>query len=601
MTFSIGILTLSILYALFLNIIFSTKEKMDTPEEKAFLRLIIANLISLFFELGTILGMIFLSVDSLITNIVYRVFLSSIVVFDVLFLDYNYTIAVGYDYYNEHRKRIHFNIYASAIIAFLLALLCPSELQFTEGGLYSTGLGVDILYLLSFAVSGLMFLIICSSVRKKKTKFKDYPAWFVITIGLVISVVIQSIDHRWNLITVMETVSLLVMYFTIENPDIKTIEKLNMAKNEAEKASKAKTDFLSSMSHELRTPLNAIVGFSNDIKARKNEVSEEVSADVDYVVEASNRLLEIVGNILDINKIESSNIEVSESIYNLREELKPLIDTYKTKTSNKPIEFSVDFDKYFPDWLIGDISIIKEIVSNLLSNAIKYTDEGKVYLKMVFSKEDDNKGILFISCEDTGKGISEENQTKLFSKFERLDTVINSNIEGTGLGLAITKSLVDIMDGTITVDSIEGEGTTFIVKIPQKIVKAEDLNNNKELFNKSILVVDDNELNVKVAEMTLVKLGLNVSSCNNVSDCINKIKSGEKFDVILLDEMIEDMDGSLVLQRLKEIDGFNIPVIAFIADTVVDNGQKYLDQGFCSSVPKPFTENQIRDAISKIK
>jgi Signal transduction histidine kinase len=363
------------------------------------------------------------------------------------------------------------------------------------------------------------------------------------------------------------------------------------------------------MSHEIRTPLNAIVGLSEDMQSRNN-CPDDMKQDLEDVVSASKTLLEIVGNIIDINKIESEKMEVVEVPYNFKEEIESLTRICCTRIGNKPIEFHLNIAEDIPHELFGDKVHIKQIVNNLLTNAIKYTEKGNINLNIRCINKDDTC-TLFITVQDTGRGIKKEDIDKLFTKFERLDVEKNTTTEGTGLGLAITKHLVEMLGGKINVQSIYKSGSIFMVTIPQKISKiskplSEHNKNEKNKFkvdysNKTILVVDDNKLNIKVALRSLEPLNFKeIDTCYNGQECLDKINSGKKYDCILMDIMMPVMNGEEALKKLQEIDGFNTPVIALTADAISGSEEKYKSLGFIAYVAKPFSKDTIKMKLDNI-
>ena len=243
-----------------------------------------------------------------------------------------------------------------------------------------------------------------------------------------------------------------------------------------------------------------------------------------------------------------------------------------------------------------------------LTNAIKYTNEGEINLS-IRCVNDTNKHIskIIISCRDTGRGIKSENINKLFTKFERLDIERNTTTEGTGLGLAITKALVDMMGGSINVESQFGKGSLFVIQIPQKISKMSGVTNNiteeKEevtFEHKKILIVDDNELNIKVAKRALKDFNFDIDEVLEGQACIDKITNGNKYDLILMDIMMPNMSGEVTLKKLKEIDGFNIPTIALTADAMAGAQEKYISEGFVDYIAKPFSRDQIKEKLEVI-
>ena len=279
-----------------------------------------------------------------------------------------------------------------------------------------------------------------------------------------------------------------------------------------------------------------------------------------------------------------------------------------TRIGSKSIVLKTNFAEDIPYELIGDKVHVKEIVNNLLSNAVKYTDEGEINFNIKCINK--NKICsLIISVQDTGRGIKKESISRLFDKFDRLDVERNTTIEGTGLGLAITKKLVDMMGGTINVNSTYGKGSIFVVTINQKISlmekpvvkesKSKKANKKIDYTKKKLLVVDDNQLNIKVAERALSDLGVKIDTCLSGKEAIDMVNK-EKYDIILLDIMMPEMSGEETLVEFKKIEGFDTPVIALTADAVQGAKEKYLEEGFSSYVAKPFTRDKIKEKLDKV-
>lgn len=396
-----------------------------------------------------------------------------------------------------------------------------------------------------------------------------------------------------------------IMYFTMENPDIKLVHQISEEKIKAEKANRAKSDFLSSMSHEIRTPLNAIVGFAN-IMRDDPELPQKFVEETTDIVNASSTLLEIVGNILDISKIETNKLTLSEAPYNFKEVVDLTVKLNKTRINDKDLIITCKIAPDIPYEVIGDKSYVKSILNNLVSNAVKYTKQGVVDVKISCINEGDISNLI-VSVADTGSGIKKEDISKLFTRFERLDR--NTTVEGTGLGLAITKNLVELMGGKINVQSNYGQGSLFIVNIPQKISKMEETivhNEVKELEtvtelstnNKKLLLVDDNKLNIKVAKRVLENFGVIIDECYDGLQCLEKVKEN-KYDVILMDIMMPNMSGETAIEHLKEDPNFNTPVIALTADAVTGARDQYLKQGFVGYLSKPFNKDALKEELEK--
>lgn len=586
-----------------LMILFFSKSRIDSKETKLYGFM----LISSFFDIVLVLAELIITYYFLDDVNMYLVkglnkidFIHYIMWPTLLSL---YTIYVTYldeEKYNKAKK-----IFLTLdIIAILIEFMLPINIISTKEVMGVTGIGPAFVFLISSFYVIVNIIILIKNYKKIKNK-KNLPFLFFL-IFIIIAMLLRVYNPTLIVIPAIIVYINMIMYFTIENPDVKLIEEINIAKESAIKASNAKTEFLSNMSHEIRTPLNAIVGFSEALQSDER-IPVEAKEDIKDIVMASDSLLEIVNCILDISKIEADKLEIINTTYSPKKVFDELVVLTRGRLGfEKKIEFKTSFSSDIPATLYGDYARVKQIVLNLLTNAVKYTNEG--YINFTVECVNINKDLcrLIISVEDSGIGIRKDKIDKLFTKFERLDEERNITIEGTGLGLAITKKLVELMHGKMVVQSIYGKGSKFTVSLDQKIVATKEKEEIKEKTvvkgnykGKRVLVVDDNKLNLKVAERLLREYNLFVDEVASGFDAIDRINMGVPYNLILMDDMMPKMSGCETLKELKKNKDFHTKTVALTANAISGMREKYLSVGFDDYLAKPIKKEELEVILDK--
>lgn len=587
----------ALVLATLLIIVFFSKKRAKNDETQLYTFLLISSFIdSLLLYIILYIG--YVSPNSLaLIFLLNKIDFSMYIIWIWLMFIYFFKISITKENIPKYYDIIFKITLVINIILIIIMWVLPIDIINHDGQMGVTGIAVD--FSMVIFVIYLIF-IIAVSLFKFKIINKKYAPLYVLIVLLSISLITKKNNPTFLFTSAIIAYVNLIMYFTIENPDMKLINKLELAKNTAEKANRAKTEFLSSISHEIRTPLNAIVGLSEIIN--KTDDIKEIHEDSKDIVNASYTLLEIVNSILDISKIEAGKMEIVKVNYNPRDEIQKLAKLLETRIGSKDLKLYVEIDNNLPNVLYGDLNKVKQIISNLLSNAIKYTESGRVDLKVVVENTDKICN-LEIMVKDTGRGIKEEQLSHLFTKFDRLEADKNTSIEGTGLGLAITKSLVEMLGGTINVESTYGVGSMFTVTIPEEISDAILETTETESITKyngvTSLIVDDSKLNLKVAEKILSEYGLTSETVLSGDECIEKIKRGNNYDIIFMDIMMPNKGGVETLKELKSLPNFNTPVVALTADAMEDQKEAYLSAGFIAYLSKPIDRQELESFLKK--
>jgi signal transduction histidine kinase/CheY-like chemotaxis protein/HPt (histidine-containing phosphotransfer) domain-containing protein len=426
----------------------------------------------------------------------------------------------------------------------------------------------------------------------------------------------------FGLLIFMFTIAM--VYVVLSEKKARENKELLREKENAESASKAKSIFLANMSHEIRTPINGILGMDSMLlKECKDETLRDYALNIQS---AGQTLLSLINDILDISKIESGKMEILPVTYSVFTVLNDCYNMVAVRAKDKNLELVMDISPEIPTALFGDEVRIRQVVNNLLSNAVKYTNEGSVTLSVWAEKVDvdpmqgDNTSRveLFIQVKDTGIGIREKDREKLFADFVRLDEKRNRNIEGTGLGLNLTKQLLDMMGGTIEVESTYGVGSVFTVCLLQQVSDEKPLGDFEKLYRQhvnvvdaaqerfeapeaKILVVDDVQMNLKVFVGLLKSTKIQIDTAINGAEALELVQK-QHYDVIFLDHMMPVMDGVEAFRRMKKLEknpNANTPVVMLTANAVAEARNGYMDEGFSDYMAKPIREEVLLATLKK--
>ena len=604
----IWLLIASFIFMMITAIVYFSKKRYRSKENNFYRLLLIIVPIGLLIEMSCIYLVPRSGDYELLTLIATKGLLVYYLMWNVIFSKYLFIVC------NQTNEKIEVSVkdkrdstdtvLLSIFFIVFLVILFILPIQYSDDAtkVYSYGSAVNSAMISFFILVIVWLLRLISNYKNMKNK-KYIPLYVLLIFGFV-SVMIQYNHPEILLNTFVEALVTFIMFFTIENPDIKLLEQVELAREQADKANMAKSEFLANMSHEIRTPLNAIVGFSQALK--EDRLLPESREKVNDIIMASDNLLDIVNGILDISKIEANKLEIVNKDYYPEDIFNELIALTKARIGDKGLDFRVSIDPTVPTVLYGDGQRIKQVILNILTNAVKYTKQGFIDFK-VSSVMKDNVCRLIISVDDSGIGIKKEMLPKIFDKFDRLNVENSLTVEGTGLGLAITKKLIELMDGKIIVQSEYGKGSRFTISLDQRIVstqprekKVEQVSSEKLLNvnGAKVLIVDDNELNLKVARTLLSKYNFNIETCTSGFECIDIVQQN-KFDLILLDDMMPKMTGKQTLVELNKMSAFSTPVIALTANAIDGMKEEYLAAGFNDYLSKPIIKHDLERVIKK--
>ena len=577
MTNSIIFSIFSFIYILLMMFVYFSRKRIKTIENKIYSYLIIINLIGLALEIVCTLIRTYLPAMDEISVILLRLINVYFVVWPLIFSIYIY--------YVVKKVKIDKRIVVSLILVLsVITFLLPISVAFSEKGatLYTYGAGVTFVYL-----SGVGILTYCIYMlikyRKTIEKRNLIPLMMFIFLYIFIGLLEKKLPELL-LVSSVETFITILMYFTIENPDMKLLDEMHKAKEISDNANEEKTMFLYNMTQEIRETTKNI-NSEADIILDSDSLEQDKDSARNIKGETS-KFMNVTNDILDVSTIDSTSIKVYNNKYNIKNILKEVIGIYTPKVKKKELEFRTNIEHNIPELLYGDSIGLKKVLSLILDNSVKYTEKGYVELDVnTIMKNDICR--LIITIEDSGVGIKS-------SSLEQ--------IKLNDLNVSQAYKTITLMNGTMLISSNYGVGTKVKIILDQKIQLEEsaDLKKYQEIYdNKKILVIDDNEATYKIVEKLLKGSNIIVDYSLTGKDTLTKLKSKKKYDLILLDEELSQITGYELLKKMREIRNFKVPVILLSKDNNYEYNEEYKQVGFTDVLIKPLKKDNLHLKIEK--
>ena len=586
----------SLFYSLLINIVYFSSKRLRSIENKIFEKIMLTNFVGVLLAIGSYFTIKNIDRFELLNTFVSKGYIVYLLTWLTLFSVYIFVISIkeGRDKKSEVNKII--NLFGILYLVFLIIIIIkPLYYHNSNGAIYSYGPSANVMYIVSIVYITVWIIRLSTNIKRIRDK-KYLPIFAFMGLGLVV-MIIQKQHPELLLMTSMETFIVFLMYHTIENPDMQIIEEVHRAKEISDNANEEKSMFLYNMTNEIR-------GITKDIDYSADNILEEVDNKKVDVLNIGNSAREIKNNtakfttmtneILDISQMDS-NIKIYNDKYNIKIIIKELVQIYKKKAEDKGISFRTNIASDIPPYLYGDSMGLKKALSIILDNSVKYTSSGFIDFDVsTIIKRDIAR--LVITVEDSGSGIKAEDLNKIFNKKvndnERLNIKYN---------LYNAKRLVILMGGTIIPSSVYGRGTTIKVVLDQKIAATDDtLNKYESVYDKkSILLVDDNVSSGKIFTKMLKDTNIELSIVTSGKECLDKIRNKDKYDLILLDEDMEPLDGIMVMRKLKEIRTFNTKTILLTKNNDYEYNDDYLEYGFDGYLLKPIDKDKLFELIDK--
>ena len=588
----------SFFYSLMLTIIYFKRKNVKTIETKIYSSLIITNILNVSLAVMCYFTILYKDMMPFINDLISKTLLLLFITWELFFTGYVIVIT------RKNKEKNHKETYKKSrpllavlyiLISFIVYVL-PLYYHNENKIVYSYGPSANFIYALTAILIITWIILIIKNYQILKSR-KCIPVVLFIVLTLIV-VVIQKQNPGLLLITATETFITIIMYFTIENPDMKMLDEVHKAKVISDNANEEKTLFLYNMTNEIR-------GITKDIDKETDNILDETDNKKIDVEEINNSARNIKGStakfttmtneILDISSIDSASVRIYNEKYNIKRLLKELVGIYKPKAQNKNLDFRVSIASDIPEYLYGDSINLKKALTIILDNSIKYTNNGYIEFNInTIIKGDIAR--LIISVEDSGIGMKAEDINKIFTKKQGRED--NHNLNNN---LYNAKRLITLMNGTIVPSSSYGSGTTMKIILDQKYDTIDtSLNKYDNIYDKKkVLLIDDSPSSEKLFNKILSGTNIELTSVKLGKEGLERIRSKEKYDLILLDEELEPQNGHIIIRKLLEIRNFNTKVILLTKDNKYDYDDSYLQEGFTDYIIKSSDKEEILNKMNK--
>ena len=587
----------AIVYSMLLMTVYFRKKVFKSKENKVYSILVVVSFFELIVEfILDFVGPMYKEIPN-VSYFVARLFSFGVELWITILLCYVLFVCLSIKKKERYIPVVRNIAIVLMIIFTTLNFILPLNFKYDGYIAYTYGPSVNIIYLSAFLYSFVGIIALIRNIKNIKDK-RFFPILIFLIVGGIASY-IQYMNPGLLLATPIHAFITFLMYFTIENPDVKMIEEYHKAKEISDNANEDKTMFLYNMTNDIRL-ITKDINYNTDVAI--NEMSnKKVDKDLvnDYlraIKENTARFTTMTNEILDVDSIDSASIKVYDDKYNIKLLLKKIVTLYSDECSKKGLTFRSDIASDLPEYLYGDNLGLKNVLISILDNSIKYTKEGYIEFN-VNTIIKNNIARLIITIEDSGVGISPDEMDSIF--YKRKEEIDGSNMKSN---LFTARKLITLMGGTIIPSSNYGNGTTMKIVLDQKIVEeANEKYNKYESFydEKKILLVDDNISTEKIISKLLRDTNIKLDYVSLGKEALDKIRGKEKYDLILLDEVMDPLDGVTVMKKFKDIRNFKTNVILLTRNNEYEYNEEYLTYGFSGYLLKPISKDKLFEIIDK--